>query len=101
MSNPNPLARILEREPDIKTFRDLNWEGTFEDYLNKIWENPRVLRNAYQRLYEMILSYGHETFKENKQTLTRYKFFSDVQGDGHDAVFGLERSLERVVRTGF
>ncbi len=97
MSNPNPLARILEREPDIKTFRDLNWEGTFEDYLNKIWENPRVLRNAYQRLYEMILSYGHETFKENKQTLTRYKFFSDVQGDGHDAVFGLERSLERLV----
>ena len=34
---------------------------------------------------------------ENKEKITRYRFFSDPDNDGRDAVFGLERSLMHLV----
>ena len=38
---------------------------------------PKVTRTAYQRLYDMILSYGTEEIVVNKEKLIRYKFFDD------------------------
>src|SRR5436190_23852789 len=39
-------------------YQELNWEGSFEDYLKLIQENPRATRNAFQRIYDMLLSHG-------------------------------------------
>ena len=41
-------------------YQELNWEGSLEDYLKLIQENPRVTRNAFQRIYDMILEHGVE-----------------------------------------
>ena len=35
------------------------------NYLKLVQENPRVTRNAFQRIYDMILSYGTEEFTEH------------------------------------
>jgi serine protein kinase len=87
------LAGIIDRKLDTQGFREQNWEGSFWDYLQIVEENPRVLRNAFQRVYDMIMSFGTETFSLFKQELTRYKFFSDPIDKGADAIFGLERPI--------
>src|SRR3954470_20285388 len=93
----NPLVSIIDRKLDVSKFREQHWEGTLWDYLDLAAENPAVARNAFQRVYDMILSYGTESFSQFKQELTRYKFFSDPIDHGGDAIFGLERPLMQLV----
>ena len=60
-------------------------------------QNPQVTRNAYQRLYDMVLSHGVEEYIDNKKKLVRYKFFRDEAHGGKDAVFGLDVPLMRLM----
>lgn len=90
------LQRVVELQ-DLKKFRELNWTGTFGDYLDIVARNPKVTRNAFQRIYDMIMSYGYEEFIDAKKKLIRYHFFSDPSFDIDDAIFGLEIPLMRLV----
>jgi serine protein kinase len=91
------LMQLLSEKQDRKTFQELNWTGTFADYLDLVARNPKVTRNAFQRLYDMIMMYGTEEFIDAKKRLIRYKFFSDERLDSSDAIFGLEIPLMRLV----
>jgi serine protein kinase len=82
---------------DRKQYEELNWEGSFEEYLRIVEQNPRVTRTAYQRLYDMILSHGKSEYIDNKKKLIRYHFFSDEKFGGRDAVFGLDVPLMKLV----
>jgi serine protein kinase len=93
----NPLLGILDRKLETSRFREQHWEGTFWEYLDVVAENPAVARNAFQRVYDMILSYGSEPFTQFKQEYIRYHFFADRIDGGHDAVYGLERPLMQLV----
>ena len=84
-----------QRHP--KKYAALNWTGSFEDYLNLVRKNPAVTRSAFQRVYDMILSYGQEEYIDNKKKLIRYNFFKDEQHGGRDAIFGLDIPLMRLV----
>ncbi len=59
--------------------------------------DPRITRNAFQRIYDMIMSYGAEEFIDAKKRLIRRKFFGDMTFDQDDAIFGLEIPLMRLV----
>jgi serine protein kinase len=76
---------------------DLNWQGSFEDYLQIVKRTPKVTRSAFQRMYDMVLSYGQEEYIDNKKKLVRYNFFKDEQHGGKDAVYGLDIPLMRLV----
>src|ERR1051326_541988 len=78
-------------------YQELNWEGSFEDYLKLIQDNPPVTRNAFQRIYDMILSHGLENYVEHKKKITRYRFFRDEMHKGRDAVYGIDQSLNHLV----
>ena len=65
---------------DFALYRDLSWEGSFEDYLSVVKQNPQVTRNAFQRAYDMIIRYGIEEYTDNKKKLVRYNFFKDELG---------------------
>ena len=93
----NSLVSIIDRKLDVSHFREQHWEGTFWDYLDIVTENPTVARNAFQRVYDMILSYGSETYMQFKQEYVRYTFFSDPIQHGADAIYGLERPLMQLV----
>jgi serine protein kinase len=93
----NPLVSIIDRKLDQENYREQHWEGTLWDYLEMVQENPAVARNAFQRVYDMILSYGTESFTQFKQEVTRYKFFGDPIDTGADAIFGLEKPLMQLV----
>lgn len=78
-------------------YRDLTWSGTFDDYLALVKENPKVTRNAFQRMYDMIIECGTSDYTEFKKNIVRYKFFDDASNDGKDAVFGLDVPLMKLV----
>ncbi|WP_436615770.1 PrkA family serine protein kinase [Sorangium sp. So ce1024] len=82
---------------DFALYRDLAWEGTFEEYLQVVRQNPQVTRNAFQRAYDMIIRYGIEEYTDNKKKLVRYNFFKDEMHGGADAVYGLDIPLMRLV----
>ena len=82
---------------DRKAFSEQHWEGSFEDYLSIVRQNPKVTRTAYQRVYDMILSHGKTEYLDNKKRLVRYDFFTDPQFGGRDAIFGLDVALMKLV----
>ena len=91
------LLQRLSAIQDRKKFQELNWTGTFSEYLDTAVRNPRITRNAFQRIYDMIMSYGTEEFIDAKKRLIRYRFFSDQSFDFDDSIFGLEIPLMRLV----
>jgi len=90
------LSRISALQ-DYKRYEDLHWEGSFEDYLRIVQERPEVTRNAFQRVYDMIVSYGEEEYMDSKKKLIRYPFFKDPIDHGKDAIHGLDIPLMRLV----
>jgi len=82
---------------DFKLYRELSWEGTFEEYLEIVRGRPQVTRNAYQRAYDMVISYGTEEYIDNKKRLVRYNFFKDEISGGQNAIYGLDIPLMRFV----
>lgn len=93
----NSLVSLIDKKLDVLNFREQHWEGSFWDYLDIVSENPTVARNAFQRIYDMILTYGHESYTNFKQEYIRYKFFGDPIDRGADAIYGLERPLMQLV----
>jgi len=83
---------------DQEQYRGLHWEGSFEDYLELVRKEPRVARTAYQRIYDMIVSYGSTEYTRNRDELVHYHFFDDPFEDGKDAVYGLDKPLMELVR---
>ena len=80
MHDQAETVNILSAIADLQSaqeYQELNWEGSLEDYLKLVQENPRVTRNAFQRIYDMILSHGVEEYVEHKKKITRYRFFRD------------------------
>src|SRR5438874_6119411 len=93
----NPLISLVDKRLDSTHFREQHWEGSFWEYLDIVIEHPSVGRNAFQRVYDMVLSYGSENYTQFKQEVIRYKFFGDPIEHGADAIFGLERPLVQLV----
>jgi len=91
------LRNLARKFANRDQYRTLNWTGTFEEYLEIVRQRPEVTRNAFQRIYDMIVSWGHDEVTRHKRSLYRYKFFSDPIEGGRDAVFGLEEPLMRFV----
>jgi serine protein kinase len=91
------LLEKLRGLHDIGAYRELHWEGSFEEYIEIFRNNPKVARNAFQRIYDMIVSYGTEEYIDSKKRIVRYKFFQAEQFGGQDAIYGLDISLMRLV----
>src|SRR3954463_11379541 len=97
MSDGRDIIALVAQRQDCEQFRRKNWVGTFAEYLDIVREHPEVTRTAYQRLYDMILSYGMEVSEIGREKHVHYPFFSDPDNDGHDAVFGLDTPLHHFV----
>jgi serine protein kinase len=91
------LVAAVEQRLDRRRFQDQHWSGTFWEYLDVCARQPGVVRNAYQRLYDAVLSHGSERYKVFKKECVRYHFFSDPFDNGADAIFGLDFALMQLV----
>ncbi|MEK6608024.1 MAG: serine protein kinase [Myxococcota bacterium] len=93
-------TRLVDRIASLQDYGEyqkLHWDGSFEDYLQIVRQNPRVARSAFERIYDMILSYGSEEYIDGKKKLVRYNFFKDERRSGKDAIFGLDIPLMKLV----
>ena len=89
--------KILQNTDAARDFRSFHWEGSLLEYLDLVKKNPTVCRNAFQRMYDMILTWGTASYVEYKKNIIRYKFFDDPIDHGQDAVFGLDVPLMKLV----
>lgn len=96
-SNNKDLLGFIAGLQSPKNFLDLHWEGGFAQYLELVKANPNISRNAFQRMYDMIVGFGSTQFNEYKKEVTHYKFFEDPFDNGKDAVFGLDVHLMKLV----
>lgn len=88
------VSRFSDRHLVAQQTHNLCWTGTFDDYLGIFGRNPAVARNAFQRVYDMILASGvDEEHIDKDQKIKVYRFFDDVCGEGRDAIFGLKEVL--------
>jgi serine protein kinase len=88
---------LISQFAATEKFKDLNWKGSFADYINIVKEHPEITRTAFQRVYDMITTYGSSEYVEFKKKVTHYKFFDDERNAGKDAVYGLDIPLMKLV----
>lgn len=74
-------------------FLTLNEEFSYAEYLQKMKENPKLARNAFQYVFDMIMSKGTSEFERYRKTFTKYNFFDDQE----IPIFGLEETLSNLV----
>ncbi|MFN0132711.1 MAG: PrkA family serine protein kinase [Phycisphaerales bacterium] len=91
------LISLIDSRLDRQRFQEQHWEGSFSDYLAMVEKNPALARNAYQRLYDAVVSRGFEKYKIFKKECIRYHFFSDPFDQGADGIFGLDFALMSLV----
>jgi serine protein kinase len=99
MTTGKAILAALRPQLNLSDYRKKHWEGSFDEYLDIVRDRPEVTRSAYQRLYDMILSHGTEEVYENKEKITRYKFFTEFASQHGDAIYGLDRPLMHLVNT--
>src|SRR6478752_8404419 len=98
MSHGREIVSLVAQRQDLEQFRQKNWVGSFEDYLDLVRQKPEVTRNAFERVYDMIMAAGTTVYEESRgMKRVHYKFFDDPENDGRDAVFGLDEPLEHLV----
>ena len=73
------LLTLVSDLQNRKQYQELNWTGTFCEYLEIVERNPLVTRTAFQRIYDMIMSYGTEEFIDAKKKLIRYQASSLIR----------------------
>ncbi|MDD0853130.1 serine protein kinase [Halobacteriovorax sp. GB3] len=91
------IRSFMNENYKIEDFTHLHWEGSFQDYLDIVSKDPKCSRNAFQRVYDMIMTFGTSTYTEYKKEITRYHFFDDPIQNGKDAVFGIDVHLMKLV----
>jgi serine protein kinase len=94
----NAIVSLVAQRQNLERFQKKHWEGSFEEYLELIRQDPRIVRNAFQRIYDMIMSYGYETYEPTRgEKRAHYHFFNDPMDHGRDAVYGLDETLGHLV----
>ncbi|MFQ5490200.1 MAG: serine protein kinase, partial [Phycisphaerae bacterium] len=97
MVEKKDLKELIQGSLDVRRFREHHWEGTFWEYLGMVQENPSIARNAFQRIYDMVMHFGAERYTYLREDFARYNFFSDPIDNGADAIFGLDQALMSLV----
>lgn len=91
------IQDFIEQNYSKEDFSHLHWSGTFQEYVDLVQNDPRLCRNSFQRVHDMIMSYGTSTYTEYKKEITRYHFFDDPIENGKDAIFGIDVHLMKLV----
>jgi serine protein kinase len=76
-----------------KQFLALNESMSFPEYIERVSSKPKLARNAFQYIYDMIMSKGSEPIEEYRKTYMHYNFFDDKE----ITIFGLTDTLDALV----
>lgn len=96
-SSSQDFKNLIQDLQKGQRFQELNWSGTFWDYIQIVKKNPKVTRNAFQRLYDMVMGAGTYEYEDFKKKVTHYKFFDDETRNGKDAIYGLDVQVMKLM----
>ena len=86
MTSKQSVREILAES--VRVAGQNEWEGTFENYLRLVTDDPQIPRLSHKLIYDSIIAAGVE---ESPLGEPVYKLFNDE-------IFGLEDKLERTVQ---
>ena len=93
-STQNDFLTELLGDSTQGEFQLLHEEISFGEYIHRVQENPKLVRTAYQRVYDMITEAGSKTIERFRRTLIHYDFFDHTD----EPIFGLEDTLHDLVQ---
>ena len=89
MSPGRDIISLVAQRQDLDQFRRKNWIGTFEEYLDLVRQRPETTRNAFERVYDMIIAAGTTVYEESRGVKrVHFKFFDDPDYHCDDVVDG-------------
>ncbi len=97
MKVSNKVLSLFNERFDPDEYKELNWEGSLPEYFEIVKEKPEVTRTSFQRIYDMIMSYGTTEYIDYKKKIIHYNFFDDPVDNGSDAIYGLDLPLMKLV----
>ena len=97
MAESSKIISLIQSKQNAEEFKQLHWEGTFEEYLKIVEQDPAVCRTAYKRIFDMIKSYGSKEYYDGKKKIVKHFFFNDPVDNGKDAIYGLDLPLMKLV----
>src|SRR5262245_37880017 len=93
------FAQLIQ---DDRTNRESKaWRGTLLDYLEKVKEDPTIVKLAHYRFYEMITSAGLHHITESDDARVKRLYKDEALKVYHffkDEFFGIERTISQIVR---
>lgn len=72
---------------------------SLEEYIDKVFQNPKYASHAAKYLLEAIQSMGTRTVIEEGEEVERWRFFDDPHNDGEHAILGNTKMLNAFVDT--
>lgn len=88
----NRLATLAQHYNSEK-YLEFHRTMKFNEYLNAMYDEPKLVRSAYQRMFDMIMSKGVHSFERYRKTVTHYNFFDDID----TPIYGIEDTLHQLV----
>src|SRR6056297_3840764 len=87
MSQNKETLEALSQEYQDTIPADLRTTRTFDWYLDQLYEDPKIARNAHQRVADMFDYYG--TTYDETEGMVEYQLASeDPLGDGENTFYG-------------
>lgn len=79
---------------DKTKFKTLNSEMSFSEYIDLCYQQPRLIRNSWQIIYDMIMEKGYTSVEEYRKTYKHYAFFDNPECP----IIGLTPSKDALVK---
>jgi serine protein kinase len=92
--------KVAKTAIDVSQFEKEIEVLSWNDYLKKVFNEPRVSQDSYQRIYDMIMSRPkHDTGKvtDDGDKIFSYEFFTDPE-NGDDSISGMDEPLHEFVQ---
>lgn len=88
----NTADFLKQIEEQRRLEKQIEWEGSFKDYLELIQQNPKIANLAHARMYDMLVSEGVEERGDGQPK--EYRFFTSE-------LYGVDRTLQQLVEEYF
>ncbi|MCE2484590.1 MAG: hypothetical protein J4F42_03695 [Desulfurellaceae bacterium] len=98
-NSKHEFERLIQEDRENRESK--HWSGTFIDYLEKVRQDPSIVKHAHARIYDMIVQEGATDINETDdprvsrlfkdESLRVYNFFKDE-------FFGIEETLAQISR---
>ncbi|MHA2020363.1 MAG: serine protein kinase [Candidatus Thorarchaeota archaeon] len=97
-ANQKEFLKLIKGQRDKS--RKEKWSGSFLDYLDKVKENPSIIKLSHKRVYEAITNAGVGTLTDSDERFR--KLFDEDRLNTYDyfqeEFFGMERVVNKVMK---